>query len=418
MEEEAMVKEKNSNIGYENGVETVDALSPDDNGKRNSFKKVLCKIGQFFKTNFIFSIVVIMAIVSMLFVPPDAKYLDYFEWNTIATIFLILLVVAGLMNINFFEIVARWIVKKFKNSRSIIMCMIFLTYVSAIFNANDMSLLTLLPLTYIVLKYTNNLKYCAFTFIMQNIASNLGGMIVPIGNPQNLYIYSYYGISFFEFIKIMALPTLLALVMIIAVCMFVKKEPIEFKDDYKKTINKKSLYVLLAMFVVVLLSIFRLVPWWVALIIVTLAMVLVDRKAFLGVDYTIPLTFVLFFIFSGNMSRIPAITDFLTSIIDKHTFITAYISCQVISNVPTSILLSKFTNNYPALLISVNVASLGIIFSSLSGIISLKEYIKVSNKENFPKKRGAWWYILLDTIFNVVGAIILVPLSYLISGLF
>ena len=359
-----------------------------------------------------------MAIVSMFFVPPDSNYAGYFEWSTIATIFLILLVVAGLININFFETVARWIVKKFKNTRSIVMCMIFLTYVSAIFNANDMSLLTLLPLSYIVLKYTNNLRYCAFTFIMQNIASNLGGMLVPIGNPQNLYIYAYYNISFFEFLKIMILPTLVAFVLIVAVCMFVKKDPIQFEDNYEKKINKKTLYILLALFAVVLLSIFRVVPWWIALIIVTIGMIFVDRKAFLGVDYTIPLTFVLFFIFSGNMSRIPAITNFLTSIIDKYTYFTAYVSCQVISNVPTAILLSKFTNNYPALLISVNVASLGIIFSSLSGIIALKEYIKVAKKENLPRRRGAWWYILLDTIFNVVGAIILVPISYLIVGLF
>ena len=383
-----------------------------------TFKKMLSIVGNFFKTNFIFSVVVVMAIVSMFFVPPDSNYAGYFEWSTIATIFLILLVVAGLININFFETVARWIVKKFKNTRSIVMCMIFLTYVSAIFNANDMSLLTILPLSYIVLKYTNNLRYCAFTFIMQNIASNLGGMLVPIGNPQNLYIYAYYNISFFEFLKIMILPTLVAFVLIVAVCMFVKKDPIQFEDNYEKKINKKTLYILLALFAVVLLSIFRVVPWWIALIIVTASMIFVDRKAFLGVDYTIPLTFVLFFIFSGNMSRIPAITNFLTSIIDKYTYFTAYVSCQVISNVPTAILLSKFTNNYPALLISVNVASLGIIFSSLSGIIALKEYIKVAKKENLPRRRGAWWYILLDTIFNVVGAIILVPISYLIVGLF
>lgn len=176
--------------------------------KSITFKSVMARIGKFFKTNFIFSVVV-MAIVSMIFVPPDSEYGGYFEWSTIATIFLILLVVAGLININFFETVARFIVKKFKSTRSIIMCLIFLTYVSAIFNANDMSLL-----------------------------------------------------------------------------------------------------------------------------------------------------------------------------------------------------------------ISVNVASLGIIFSSLSGIIALKEYIKVANKENLPKKRGAWFYIGLDTLFNVVGAIILVPLSYLIAGIF
>lgn len=386
--------------------------------KSITFKSVMARIGKFFKTNFIFSVVVVMAIVSMIFVPPDSEYGGYFEWNTIATIFLILLVVAGLININFFETVARFIVKKFKSTRSIIMCLIFLTYVSAIFNANDMSLLTLLPLSYIVLKYTNNLKYCAFTFIMQNIASNLGGMLVPIGNPQNLYIYSFYHISFLEFLKIMALPTLIAFVLIVAVCMFVKNDPIEFKDDYSKKVNKKRLSVLLVLFALVLLSIFRVMPWWLSLILVTVAMIFVDRKAFLGVDYTIPLTFVLFFIFSGNMSRIDALTKFLTKIIDEHTFFTAYVSCQVISNVPTAILLSKFTNNYASLLISVNVASLGIIFSSLSGIIALKEYIKVANKENLPKKRGAWFYIGLDTLFNVVGAIILVPLSYLIAGIF
>lgn len=386
--------------------------------KSITFKSVMARIGKFFKTNFIFSVVVVMAIVSMIFVPPDSEYGGYFEWSTIATIFLILLVVAGLININFFETVARFIVKKFKSTRSIIMCLIFLTYVSAIFNANDMSLLTLLPLSYIVLKYTNNLKYCAFTFIMQNIASNLGGMLVPIGNPQNLYIYSFYHISFLEFLKIMALPTLIAFVLIVAVCMFVKNDPIEFKDDYSKKVNKKRLSVLLVLFALVLLSIFRVMPWWLSLILVTVAMIFVDRKAFLGVDYTIPLTFVLFFIFSGNMSRIDVLTNFLTKIIDEHTFFTAYVSCQVISNVPTAILLSKFTNNYASLLISVNVASLGIIFSSLSGIIALKEYIKVANKENLPKKRGAWFYIGLDTLFNVVGAIILVPLSYLIAGIF
>ena len=138
-----------------------------------------------------------------------------------------------------------------------------------------------------------------------------------------------------------------------------------------------------------------------------------DIKAFLLVDYTIPLTFVAFFIFSGNLARIPAVINLMQSFINDHTFITAYISCQAISNVPTAVLLSKFTNNYAHLLVSVNVASLGIIFSSLSGVISLKEYIKVSKTENFSKNRGVWYYVGMDTLFNVIGAIILVPLSYL-----
>jgi len=127
----------------------------------------------------------------------------------------------------------------------------------------------------------------------------------------------------------------------------------------------------------------------------------------------VPLTFVCFFIFSGNMARIPAITNLMESFVDKYTYLTAYISCNLISNVPTAVLLSKFTNNYAALLVSVNVASLGIIFSSLSGVIALKEYTKVVRKEKLTKKKGVWYYIGLDTLFNVVGALILVPLSYL-----
>lgn len=371
------------------------------------------KILLFFKTNFIFTIAMIAAIISMFFVPIDKGYLDYFELNTLACIFLLLVVIAGLSNIQFFQKVARIIVKKFKNTRSIIMCLIFITYISAIVNANDMSLLTFLPLAYIVLKYTNNLKYLAFTFIMQNIASNLGGMIAPIGNPQNLYIFSYYNMGLLEFLKIMALPTLFALVLIIAVCMFIKKEPLQFKDDESNLFDAKRAIIYGILFIITILVVLRVIPWWAAFIIVVVAMLICDAKAFLMIDYTIPLTFVAFFIFSGNMSRIPAVIDLMQRFVGDNTFLTAYFSCQVISNVPTAVLLSKFTNNYAHLLVSVNVASLGIIFSSLSGVIALKEYIRAAKVEKFEKKRGVWYYVGLDTLFNVVGAIILVPLSYL-----
>ena len=376
------------------------------------------KVLKFFKNNIIFTIVVLITIVSCFFVPPDAKYLDYFELNTLSCIFLLLLVIAGLSNIQFFEKLARLTVKKFKNTRSIIMCLIFVTYVSALINANDMSLLTFLPLSYIVLKYTNNLKYLPFTFIMQNIASNLGGMIVPIGNPQNLYVFSFYQMSLWEFIKIMALPTLIALVLIVVVCLFIKKKPLEFNDSEITQFNAKKAIVYGVLFVDTILTVLRFIPWWISLIIIPIVMIICDIKSFKLVDYTVPLTFVAFFIFSGNMARIPAVINLMEKFVDGHTFLTAYISCQLISNVPTAVLLSKFTNNYAHLLVSVNVASLGIIFSSLSGVIALKEYAKVVKKENIDKKHGVWYYVGLDTLFNVVGAIILVPLSYLSLMLF
>ena len=372
----------------------------------------MSKVVTFLKNNFIFVIAFVIALVSCFFVPPDAEYVNYFEVNTLACIFLLLLVIAGLSRIQFFEKVARIIVKKFKNTRSIIMCLIFVTYISAMVNANDMSLLTFLPLSYIVLKYTGNLRYLAFTFIMQNIASNLGGMITPIGNPQNLYIFSYYHMGVLEFFKIMALPTLFALILIVAVCLFIKKQPLEFKDNTENKFDAKRAIVYGALFVLTILVVIRVIPWWIAFAVILIAMLICDKKAFVKVDYSIPMIFVFFFIFSGNMARIPAVTEFLQSMVEKNTYITAYLSCQLISNVPTAVLLSKFTLDYASLLVAVNVASLGIIFSSLSGVIALKEYMKFSRQEKFKKGKGAGHYIILDLLFNVVGAIILVPLCY------
>ena len=377
----------------------------------------MSKILNWMKTNFIFTIVVAIALISCIFVPIDKGYIHYFDsaGETLTCIFGILIIVAGLDNLDFFQKVARFLVKKFKNARSIILTLIFITYVSALINANDMALLTFLPLSYLVLKYTGKTKYLAFTFIMQNVASNLGGMLSPIGNPQNIYLFSYYNVGLLEFFKIMAIPTLAAFVLIVAICMFVKKEPLEYNDEYNHKLNLPKLSVYAVLFVITFLVVCNVIPFYIVLPIIIITMSIMDKKTFIQVDYTIPLTFVCFFVFSGNMARIPAINDLMTSFADSHTFLCAYLSCQLISNVPTSVLLSKFTSNYPALLVSVNVASLGIIFSSLSGVIALKCFIKYNNKEKKPnnhKNKGAWYYIGLDFLVNIGMLVILYPISY------
>jgi len=372
----------------------------------------MAKVWNWMKKNFIFCIVVVIALISICIVPIDSLYMNYFNGSgeTLTAIFGILIIVAGLENIDFFHKVARMIVKKFKSVRSIVLTLIFITYISALINANDMALLTFLPLSYLVLKYTGQTRYLAFTFIMQNIASNLGGMLSPIGNPQNIYLFTHYNIGLLEFFKIMAIPTLCALLLIIGVCLFVKKDQVEYKDDYDHKVNLPKLIIYLVLFVLTFLVVCNVVPFWIALPIIMITMIACDRKTYLQVDYTIILTFVAFFIFSGNMARIPVISSLMRSFADSQTFLCAYLSCQLISNVPTSILLSKFTGNYPALLVSVNVASLGIIFSSLSGVIALKCFLKYNNKEE--SKHGAWYYIGLDFLMNIGMLVILYPASY------
>lgn len=369
------------------------------------------KVLNWLKSNVIFLVACLIAIISCFIIPIDKQYLSYFDGggNTLTCIFGILIIVAGLENIDFFHKVARFIVKKFKSVRSIILTLIFITYVSALINANDMALLTFLPLSYLVLKYIGKTQYLAFTFIMQNIASNLGGMLSPIGNPQNIYIFSYYNMGLLEFFKIMAIPTLCALLLIIVTTIFIKPEKVEYQDDYSHKINIPKMIVYLILFVLTFLVVCNIIPFYVVLPIIIITMLICDYKTFRQVDYTVPLTFVAFFIFSGNMARIPAITNLMTNYANSQTFLCAYLSCQLISNVPTSILLSKFTTNYPALLVSVNVASLGIIFSSLSGVIALKCFIKYNPKES---KHKAWYYIGLDLLMNIAMLVILYPVSY------
>ena len=208
----------------------------------------------------------------------------------------------------------------------------------------------------------------------------------------------------------MAIPTLCALALIIITCLFIKKSPVEFQDDYDHKIHLPKLIIYAVLFILTFLVVCRVIPFYIVLPILIVVMLCCDYKSFIQVDYTIPLTFVAFFVFSGNMSQIPSIVKLMTKFADSHTFLCSYLSCQLISNVPTSILLSKFTTNYTSLLVSVNVASLGIIFSSLSGVIALKCFLKYKPKDS---KHGAWFYIGLDLLLNIGLLLILYPVSYL-----
>ena len=270
--------------------------------------------------------------------------------------------------------------------------------------ANDMALLTFLPLGYFVLHTTKKENYMAFTFIMQNIATNLGGCLTPFGNPQNLYLYSYFNIPNMEFINIM-LPTFLVSVLLITICcLCIKSEPVHLLTE-EKTLSKKSiLYGVL--FALCILMIFRLIHPIACLILIPAVLLLVDKKALKDVDYSLLLTFVFFFIFSGNISRIDAVRSIIAPILEKNTLLFSALSCQCISNVPSAILLSQFTTNYPALLIGVNIGGAGTLIASLASLITFKEYIK-HNKNKTLK------YIGLFSIFNFSFLCILLIFNFL-----
>ena len=371
--------------------------------EKNKAQKILV----FAKKNVVMLIALLAALITMIFVPVDKQYLDYFDYKTLTCLFCTLAIVCALKNIHFFYMLAHKIVQLFKNSRMCVLALTYITFIGSMLIANDMALLTFLPLGFFALSTTGKEKYMAFTFIMQNIAANLGGMLTPFGNPQNLYIYTKFNIPTGEFMSIMALPFVVSILLITLCCfIFVKAEPLEIKDEAIE-LNPAKTTIYLILFALSIIIVFRIIPYWIGLIVIPIALLIMDRKALKMVDYPLLLTFVFFFIFSGNMARIDAVRNLFSALLEKGTMLVSVISCQFISNVPSAILLSQFTENYRELLLGVNIGGTGTLIASLASLITFREYVKHN-----PKKAG--YYIALFSAFNFAFLIILTVLMLLV----
>ncbi len=363
----------------------------------------------FIKRNPVLCIALFAALLSAIAVPPDKLYWGYFDFKTLTCLFSTLAVVCALKNIYFFRIISSKIVAVFKTTRSAVIALVYITFIGSMLIANDMALITFLPLGYYVITSTGNQKQLAFTFIMQNIAANLGGMLTPFGNPQNLYMYNYFNISNGEFIKIMLLPFLISVVLITLCCMFVKNEPLVIERSYVANLDIKRTVIYLILFAISIMIVFGIVPYLIGLIVIIASLIYLDRKAFKAVDYPLLLTFCAFFVFAGNVARIPSIINLVGGLVDKHPLLFGTLSCQVISNVPSAILLSHFTDNYRQLLVAVNIGGTGTLIASLASLITFRHYLK-----NDPTGIGT--YLKKFTLYNFGFLIILLVTMGLIMG--
>ena len=356
-------------------------------------KALLYHFLSFVKKNVVLCVAIVAAAVTSCIVPPDKTYFSYFDWKTLTCLFCVLAVVCAFKNIDFFFVLAKQIVRAFKNTRACVLALAYVTFIGSMLIANDMALLTFLPLGYFVLSSTGKKKYMAFTFIMQNIAANLGGMLTPFGNPQNLYLYTKFNIPTGEFMTVMLPPFLLSVSLITLCCfLFVKKEPLEIAEE-KIRLPKWRTIVYGVLFALSIVIVFRVIPFWIGLIVIPVALLFLDRKALKDVDYGLLFTFVAFFIFAGNMSRIPLVEKLLGSLMTKQPLLVSVLSCQVISNVPSAILLSQFTGDYAPLLLGVNIGGVGTLISSLASLITFREYASHD-------RAGVKKYILLFSAFN------------------
>ena len=341
----------------------------------------LRRLARIIRQNATASIAATAALVTMLFVPPDAAYLGYFDLNTLACLFALLAVIRALRNAGFFETVAHAVVRRFKTLRGLGCALVGVTLVCSMFATNDMALLMLLPLSTVTLASTGNERALPFTFVMQAIAANLGGMIRPFGNPQNIFLNSRFGIAFPDFLATMALPFAVSVILIALCCLAgFKATPLSSSGvpdadaSERAPLPRAKTALYLVLFALSLGMVFRVVPFVAGVVIVAAALLFADRRALAHVDWGLLATFALFFVFSGNMARIPEVQGFFSMLLGQSTLVTSALASQVISNVPAAILLAPFVDGYQSLLIGVNIGGAGTLIASLASLIAFNHF--------------------------------------------
>lgn len=332
-------------------------------------------------------------------------------------------VISGISEQGVFLLFSKKIFQRVKTVRGMCYVLILLCFFTSMWITNDVAIITFVPFAVLMLKQSGQEKYMIYIIIMQTIAANLGSMLTPIGNPQNLYLYTYYHLSEVVFLVVTIPIVLASFIIITLINLLIKKEPLQilvgnedYSHDQKKLRaadinsfpgNAIHTVVYAILFLLCLGAVLLLIDYRLVLVIIILVIGLMDRKIFKNVDYTLLLTFICFFIFSGNLGNIPAIHQFISNLITSREMIIAILLSQVISNVPAAILLSNFTEQGKSLIVGANLGGLGTIIASLASLISLKIYLKTEHANSIK-------FLLFFTIANVGMLTILILFHYLI----
>lgn len=381
------------------------------------------KIVNFAKKETVLFAAVLLAFGSMVCVPPDMQYLSYIDYRVLALLFCLMTVMEGFKSTGFFAAVAGKLLEKVKTFRQLYLVLVFLCFFTSMWITNDVALLTFVPFTVLVLRMTGLEQEMIPVIVLQTIAANLGSMTTPVGNPQNLYLYSISGMGIGAFLQIMGPLTLISAGLIFLICLIHKDFPIRQGMLGKEIVGVRKAgenQVLAVLFFISLLSVFRILSWQLLLLIVLASCM--GIKAFckekylpLEADFGLLLTFVAFFIFIGNMGRICAVREVLSQVLNGRELLISFLCSQMISNVPAAILLSGFTQEYRGLLQGVNIGGLGTLIASLASLISYKFFAAESEQTPAVGTRGR--YMLTFTIWNVGMALVLLAAAFLLNGL-
>ncbi len=355
----------------------------------------------FWRREPVLCIAAICAAASIALNPPSADYLNYIDWRVLSLLFCLMAVVAGLQECGVFAVLAQRLLAGERRMRFVTLALVLLPFFVSMLVTNDVALITFVPFAVLVLGLIGRSERLIYIVVLQTIAANLGSMATPVGNPQNLYIYANYDLSAGQFFATMVPLTLISLVGLVIAALCVKPEGIRVTFSQQATIRSPGRLGLMAgLFVLCLLSVFRVLPYPALLAVVAAGMLIFDRPLFRRVDYGLLATFFCFFLFAGNVGACAPVRETLTAVMAQNTALASGVTSQVISNVPSAVLLSGFTADWHGLLIGTNIGGLGTPIASLASLISMKAYLKS------PGARPGR-YLLVFTLANVAALAIL-----------
>ena len=362
---------------------------------------MLLRVWKFFKQEAVLCIAAVCAVVTMLLVPPDGAYVSYIDLRVLCLLLCLMAVVEGFQSCGAFQWLTVQMLKKGNGGRGLAVALVLLPFFSSMLVTNDVALLTFVPFTLLLLEHIGCRNAIVPVLVLQTIAANLGSMATPVGNPQNLYLYAAYSLSAGEFFGAVLPLTALSLVCLILAALPVLPKELPAPELGREVLESpKKLAAYGILFVLCLLTVFRVIPYGILTVIVLGAMAVMSPKLLARLDYGLLATFVCFFVVSGNLGRIEAVQSFLRGLLDQSALLTAVLTSQVISNVPAAVLLSGFTDRWELLLQGVNIGGLGTPIASLASLITLKQYLR--SKGARPGR-----FLMVFTVGNIVGLAIL-----------
>lgn len=351
------------------------------------------------------------SLLTMIWVPLTSSYIGYIDFRVLILLFCLMVTVAGFQQCGLFETMAEKLLARARNLRTLFLVLVLLPFFGSMLITNDVALIAFVPFAIVVLGIVNQMHRLAYVIVLQTLAANLGSMTTPVGNPQNLFLYSKFHIPVSGFFALMLPYAAMSLIALAAAVFLVRKESITVQFPERNALRNTPMLVLLSiLFLLCLLSVFHLVPAIVVLAAVVLSLLIFDRGLLRRADYGLLLTFVFFFICAGNIGQIDSLRQFLSGIMHQNATEASILTSQVISNVPAAVLLSGFTDNWRTLLVGTNLGGMGTLVASLASLISFKLYVKSAGAR-------PWRYLLLFSAANAVGLALLVSAAMALGQL-